>query len=287
MNRTREVLGYVTVGLAGGILSGVFGVGSGIVLIPAIVLIWKREQHVAQGTCLLVMIPMAAAACIGYWRNGNVDVGLASALAVGAVVGAFFLGARWAQSIRGSRLRQMFGAFIILVGFRLTGLIPLGGNGLGGDLSAAAAFAMYAIVGLAAGTLSGLFGVGSGILMIPAMVLIWGVEQHIAQGTSLAIMVPMALAGGLRYCEKRQVDGKLAAGLAVAAVIGSLFIGSTLAQQLAAEHLRKLFGVFIILVGLRLTALLDIATGALKGLVVSARVRPETTASGDNPGAEE
>lgn len=112
----------------------------------------------------------------------------------------------------------------------------------------------YAGVGLAAGIISGLFGIGGGILMVPAIIFIWGLEPKLAVGTSLAVMVPGAVAGVLRHHFTYQtVDWKIAAGLAIGAVLGSALIGTPLANWLPAESLKKGFGVLMMIFGLHMT----------------------------------
>jgi uncharacterized membrane protein YfcA len=109
------------------------------------------------------------------------------------------------------------------------------------------------VLGLVTGVVSGALGVGSGIIFIPAMVLIMGMSQKVAQGTSLAVMVAMALMGALRYYWNPDIKLSLSVIglLAVTAVIGSN-VGSSIAFALSGAVLRKCFGVFIIIVGIRM-----------------------------------
>lgn len=115
----------------------------------------------------------------------------------------------------------------------------------------------YVGVGAAAGFISGLFGIGGGILMVPLIVLIWNLPMQMAVGTSLAVMCPTALAGVIRHYFYDNVDFKLAAALAVGAICGSFFLGAPLAEHLPAETLKKAFGVVMCLVGLKMTGLFD------------------------------
>jgi uncharacterized membrane protein YfcA len=116
----------------------------------------------------------------------------------------------------------------------------------------------FSLAGLAAGAVAGLFGVGGGILMVPVLVLAFSREQHLAQGTSLAAMVPLAIAGALRYSVKGNVDWIAAAGLAIGAVIGVTYVGVPLAEAIKAPLLGKLFGVLMTFVGLRMVGVFDI-----------------------------
>lgn len=109
------------------------------------------------------------------------------------------------------------------------------------------------LLGVAAGVLSGSLGLGSGILLVPAFVLIFAFDQKAAQGTALAVMVPMVLVGALRYKLNPDIAVSLpVAGLvAVGAVVGAL-AGATLAGRLSSQVLRKAFAVFLVVVAARM-----------------------------------
>ena len=109
------------------------------------------------------------------------------------------------------------------------------------------------ILGICSGILSGGLGVGGGILFVPGLVFILEMNQKVAQGTSLAVMIPMALMGTLRYHWNPEINLELPVILilAVSAIIGSN-IGSSIAFVLPSNILRKCFAVFIIIVGIRM-----------------------------------
>lgn len=108
-------------------------------------------------------------------------------------------------------------------------------------------------LGLAAGVLSGTLGVGSGILLVPALVVLLGVPQKSAQGTCLTVMVPMALVGAIRYKLNPAVEVSLTAAVLVAAgAIAGALVGTELMARLPARLLRQIFAVFLILVAARM-----------------------------------
>jgi hypothetical protein len=109
------------------------------------------------------------------------------------------------------------------------------------------------VLGLCAGVISGTLGVGSGTVLIPALVLLFSVEQKAAQGTSLAVMVPMALVGAIRYWRNPHIElnGAVIALIALGAVGGTL-VGTELAARLSAGFLRKAFAVFLMVVAIRM-----------------------------------
>ena len=121
----------------------------------------------------------------------------------------------------------------------------------------------YLGVGLAVGIVSGLLGIGGGVLMVPAIVYIWGRSMQIAVGTSLAVMIPSALAGVLRHhFSFANVDFRLAGLLAIGAVVGSYAIGAPLAEYLPSEVLKKIFGVLMVIIGLKMIGI-DVWLGRL------------------------
>ena len=113
----------------------------------------------------------------------------------------------------------------------------------------------YLGVGLVVGILSALLGIGGGVLLVPALLFIWSCEMHTAVGTSLVVIFLCSLAGAVRHYQLGNVDLPLAAAIAVGAVAGSFFIGAPLAEALPAATLKKIFGVLMVIVGLRMIGL--------------------------------
>ena len=106
-------------------------------------------------------------------------------------------------------------------------------------------------VGVAAGFMAGLLGIGGGVLFVPAMVLLLGFDQHVAQGTSLLVILPAAVTGSWTHHRNRRWTLRDAAALAVGGIAGAL-IGSLTALSLDDVLLRRLFAVFLIASAARL-----------------------------------
>jgi uncharacterized membrane protein YfcA len=104
-------------------------------------------------------------------------------------------------------------------------------------------------VGAAAGLLSGLFGVGGGILLVPALVLIVGFVQHRAQATSLAAIVPIAVVGALVFGRAESIDFVAAVLLATGSLLG-VQLGARLMHRLSDRALTRVFGVFLVIVAI-------------------------------------
>jgi len=125
-------------------------------------------------------------------------------------------------------------------------------------LNLATKMGAYLGVGSIVGVISGLFGIGGGVLMVPAIIFIWQKEPKVAVATSLAVMIPGALAGVARHhFSYGVVDWKIAAGLAIGTVAGSFLIGAPLANYLPAETLKKGFGVLLVVSGLKMAGVFD------------------------------
>jgi uncharacterized membrane protein YfcA len=111
---------------------------------------------------------------------------------------------------------------------------------------------IYLAIGLLAGTLSGLFGIGGAIIMIPALVFLCGFEQHLAQGTSLMLMLPpIGLLAAIEYYKRGYVNIKAAVFICVAFFIGAFF-GAKGAIHLPTEMLKKLFACFLMFIAVRM-----------------------------------
>lgn len=112
---------------------------------------------------------------------------------------------------------------------------------------------MFVILGFLAGIASGGLGLGGGIVLVPALVILAGFSQKSAQGMALAVMVPLAMLGAYRYWRNETIDFNLAVvGLIVAGSLLGTLLGTELAIRLPGHFLRKLFAVCLILVAVRM-----------------------------------
>jgi uncharacterized membrane protein YfcA len=110
--------------------------------------------------------------------------------------------------------------------------------------------ALVVAAGVLVGVFSALFGVGGGLLMVPFMVLALDESQHLAEGTSLLVIVPTALAGALAHRRHGFVSLRHAALLAAGGV-GGVYLGASAALEISPEWLRALFGAFLAVMGIR------------------------------------
>lgn len=236
------------VGLMTGLLSGLVGIGGGVLMVPAMVYFLHFNQHRAHGTSLAIMVPIALVGAASYAWSGNVNWILTATLVPGGMLGAF-AGARLTKRVPGPQLRAIFAGFVLLISLRM-----MLGNGQGSyqevqQLGQAAAAAAGLVTGLVTGFLSGLLGIGGGIVMVPTLALVIGVVQQVAQGTSLAAIVPTAISGARTHYRMGNVDFSGALAIGLGGMMGS-FIGSRVANHLDAPTLKNVFGAILLLIAL-------------------------------------
>ena len=115
----RMSLLFLAIGLAAGLLSGVFGIGGGILIVPALLLFAKMDPATSTGTSLgALLLPVGALGAWEYYRNGHVNVTASLLIALGIFVGAYF-GARFAQGIDPATAKRAFAVFLVLVAARV------------------------------------------------------------------------------------------------------------------------------------------------------------------------
>ncbi len=109
---------------------------------------------------------------------------------------------------------------------------------------------LYILLGLLAGTASGLIGIGGGVIIVPILVFVFGFSEHIAQGTTLALMIPpIGILAVYEYYEKSFINWPVAAFICLGFVVGG-FLGSKVAVDLSNGVLQKIFGIAIVVIGL-------------------------------------
>ncbi|HBU68900.1 MAG TPA: permease [Elusimicrobia bacterium] len=111
---------------------------------------------------------------------------------------------------------------------------------------------LLVLLGFAAGSLSGLVGIGGGVVIIPALVYFFGFSQLKAQGTTIALMVPpIGILAALVYYKNGFVDLKVAALICAGFVVGGL-LGANIVTGLTNELVRKIFGIFLLIISLKM-----------------------------------
>ena len=236
------------IGAAGGLLSGLFGVGGGILMVPLLVNFGRMDQRRASATSLAAIVPAAIAGGANYAANGEVDWLAALCVAVGGVIGSY-LGAMLLKRIPLGVLRWAFIALLVVVAVRFALVPPLrGGSGIEFEWWMPIALAA---VGLLIGIASGLFGIGGGVIAVPALVALFGAGDLVAKGTSLLIMLPTSVSGTLANLRERNVDLRAGLIVGVAATICT-FPGVALAFLVPPEVSGWLFAALLAVAAVQL-----------------------------------
>ena len=115
----HDIIIYIVIGLFAGILSGLIGIGGGIIIIPALILLLGLSQHEAQGTTLAMMVPpIGIFAAWIYYKNGYVNLPIAIFLCIGFLFGGL-IGAKFATNISNIVLQKIFGTALFLIALKM------------------------------------------------------------------------------------------------------------------------------------------------------------------------
>lgn len=253
----RADLSLVAIGALGGIFSGLLGVGGGVVMVPLLVRVAGLSQHRAHATSLAAIVPLAAFGAATYALGAKVDVAVATALALGTVVGAP-LGARLMVRASEGALKLAFGILQIVVALVLVADMPDATTTHAEGLSVPAAAALIG-TGVVVGGFSALFGVGGGVIMVPVLTLAMQREQHVAEGTSLAVIVVAALVGALAHRRAGLLTRSDVLPLASGGAVGAV-VGAALALAISGGALRVAFAAFLAVMAI------DLIRGGVAGL---------------------
>ncbi len=242
----------LAVGLLAGVMSGMFGIGGGIVIVPALTLLvgFTLVQGVATSLVAL-LLPVGIFGAWEYYRKGLLNPRAALLIAIGLAITSL-IGAQIALNLPTQTFQQIYGAFLLIMGARFLDLLGMirAKPAVASERPArdAKPWELFAL-GLCAGVLSGMFGIGGGIIIVPALTIFFGYEQRLAIGTSLgALLLPVGLPAVLGYAAEGLVDLATAVPVAVGLAIGALG-GARLALNLSPKTVKQLYGAFLIIVG--------------------------------------
>lgn len=243
-DRTQKAL---VIGIVAGFLSGLFGVGGGILIVPALVLAGGYDQRRAHGTSLASVLPIATSGLIGFALHDSVDWVAAVLLVGGSVVGAV-VGTRLLHVLSVRVLALAFSAILLATAARMFMASP---EGLGRDDLSVGVVVGFVLLGLVTGTLAGLLGVGGGVIMVPGMVLLFGLPAAVAKGTSLAVIIPTAITATRRNLRTGNADLTAAAVIGLAGV-ATAFLASRISVGLSEATANALFAVLLVVLAMRL-----------------------------------
>jgi len=243
-------------------------VGGGFLLVPLQVMWSGTRQRIASGTSLAAILPIATVGALAYYfgkGEPQVDLAVAFFLVLGSVFGAF--GGAYASTLIPENALKIIVALMLLgVGVKeINDALFAVSTNLSGHYTEKLDIEQYLLMtlaGFAIGLLSGMTGIGGGILLVPTMVLGFGIAQRIAQGTSLLAILPTAAVGAFSHYRNGNVDLRTAASIAGAGAPSSV-IGAGLALWLPDRILLGFFGLFLVFGAIRMWPRPGTSTGTI------------------------
>ena len=243
----------VLLSLTVGVLVGLLGIGGGVVLVPALVYLLRYDQHMAQGTSLLILLPpIGLGALREYWKNRQVDLRAGIYCALGFLIGGYG-GGKMAVPMPSNVLKMVFGCFLMMSAvllWRKTRAVNVPNAAEAGSpekkpLRAMGIFCTAGFCGIAAG----MVGIGGGVLLVPLLSLLFGFNQHRAQGTSLiALIPPTGLLAFLAYWKAGYVDLRTGVLLIPGVFVGGI-LGGMLARRLNPRLMAEVFAGLMFVLG--------------------------------------
>lgn len=269
---TLTSLGVLAVAFVAGVMGSLLGLGGGIIVVPALTLLFGVPIHVAIGASLVGVIATSSGAASRYVRHGLTHMRLAMVLEVATVAGAL-AGATLAGVVPGRWLFLLFAFISVLTGSlliraeepvrtlppepdRLSAWLRLEGSYLDERLGAEVPYrATRTTTGLGvsmlAGLFSGLLGVGGGFLKVPAMHRLMGLPIKVCTATSSFMIGVTAASSAAVFFARGDIRPELAAPVAVG-VLGGATLGSRLLGRLPASVIRQAFLVVLVLVAVQM-----------------------------------
>ncbi len=249
----------ILVGVAAGVFSGLFGIGGGIIIVPALILLAGFPLVKATGTSLAaILLPVGILGVLAYYRAKTIDL-RASAWIASGLLTSVALGAWFANRLPVGLMRKFFALFCLYVAWNFIDPVRRVKRALGKEVAARPEpesdprpnpLPLVAI-GLLAGVMAGMFGIGGGNIIVPLLTLALGFPTKRAIATSLgAILLPFGLPGVLVYYHQGTLDLAAAAWVALGLFLGTVF-GAKTTIRLPTATVRLLYGVFLVFVGAR------------------------------------
>jgi len=249
----------ILVGVAAGVFAGLFGIGGGIIIVPALIVLAGFPLVKATGTSLAaIMLPVGILGVVAYYRAKMVDLRASAFIALGLLT-SVVVGAWLANTLPVGLMRRFFALFCLYVGWNF--IDPVGRLKKWRRLEVKAGPepetcphpAPWPLIGigLLAGVMSGMFGIGGGNVIVPLLALALHYPAKRAIATSLgAILLPFGIPGVLYYHRAGNLDLAAAAWIAGGLFIGSVF-GALITISLPSRTVKLLYGLFLLFVAYR------------------------------------
>ena len=210
----RSIIVLIVVGMLVGVLSGMFGIGGGTVIVPALVWLGLSQRN-AAATSMLAIVSTAISGVVSYAAGGNVDWLAAALLFCGMFVGGQ-VGSWLLSRLPELALRWIFVAFLVFVVINQVSFVPSRDHQIAMSVTTGIGLALLGVV---IGTLAGLLGIGGGALAVPSLSMLFGASDLVARGTSLLAMFPNSITTSAANLKRRLAHVKTALIIGVTASV--------------------------------------------------------------------
>jgi hypothetical protein len=249
----------VLVGAAAGVFAGLFGIGGGIIIVPSLILLAGFPLVKATGTSLAaILLPVGILGVIAYSKAKIIDLRASAFIAAGLLT-SVVVGAWLANTLPVDLMRKFFAVFCLYVGWNFIDLVRRVRERRGREVAAkpepdaAPRPSPLPLVGIGvlAGVMAGMFGIGGGNVIVPLLTLALHYPAKRAIATSLgAILFPFGIPGVLYYYHAGNLDIGAAAWIAAGLLVGTVF-GARITISLPTRTVKLLYGLFLVFVAIR------------------------------------
>lgn len=210
----RSIIVLIVVGMLVGVLSGMFGIGGGTVIVPALVWLGLSQRN-AAATSTLAIVPTSISGVVSYATGGHVDWLAAALLFCGMFIGGQ-IGSWLLSRLPELALRWIFVAFLVFVVIDQVSFVPSRDHQIAMSVTTGIGLALLGVV---IGTLAGLLGIGGGALAVPSLSMLFGASDLVARGTSLLAVFPNSITTSAANLKRRLAHVKTALIIGVTAAV--------------------------------------------------------------------
>lgn len=244
------LIALLILGILAGILSGLFGIGGGIIMVPMLVAVYGFDILNANATSLAAMLlPVGILGVIAYYKAGYIHLRESFLLALG-LLGGSFIGGELAVSVNVGLLSKLYAFFLLYIA---AGYLNVASWFLGkkkqqieGEEKRTSVFWVYIGVGILAGIIAGMFGKGGGLVIVPILIKYFRYNPKSAIATSLAaLQFPVGLPSVIVYAHAGYLNYYYAGLLAIGIVFGA-YLGTKLALNIPVTSFKKVYAFFLL-----------------------------------------
>jgi len=246
-------IGVFIVGILAGVMSGLFGIGGGIIMVPTLIAFFGMNMLDANAASLAAMLlPVGIFGVIIYYKAGYIKIKDSLWISLGLFGGSFF-GAELAVSVNENILSKLYAAFLLYVAVSYLNIPALLSRKKNKavpvpvvvDETINRTVLKFILLGVFAGVIAGMFGKGGGLIIVPLLIKLYRYDARAATATSLAaLQLPVGLPSVIVYANDGHLNFLFAGLMALGIVLG-VFFGSKMALNLSSSNFKKVYAFFL------------------------------------------